>query len=160
MDQGALHPADLLLVKDNPGDARLVREILLDGKLWHRLHIVPDGIAVLAYLRHEAAYATAPSPDLVLLDLHLPRKDGWEVLAEMAVDDALRQIPVVILATQPDERDLEAHWTPPVVGSLPKPPDLARLLDVIKAVDRLGLVLVDLAKPEPAGIGHAANALA
>lgn len=142
MRQIDLRPTELLLVEDNPGDARLAREMLLDGKLWHHLHVVPDGLQALAYLRREGTYATALRPDLVLLDLHLPKKDGWAVLEEMAGDDTLRHIPVAVLATDPDERGLTGRWSPPVVGTMPKPPDVAQLLGMIKAVGGLGLALV------------------
>lgn len=145
----APQPVELLRVEDHPGDARLVEEALRDGKFWHRLRVVSDGTAALAVLRREGAHTTATRPDLVLLDLHLPGKDGWAVLDAMAGDAALRRIPVVVLATDPEERAL-ARWNPPVVGRMIKLPDLGQLLAVVASVARFGPLVVALPAADPA----------
>src|SRR4051794_24701063 len=99
-------PVEILLVDDSPGDVRLTREALREGKIRNNLSVVTDGVEALAFLRREGRYAGAPRPDVILLDLNLPRKDGREVLAEIKADDRLRRIPVVILTTSADERDI------------------------------------------------------
>ena len=95
----AVEPVEILLVEDNPGDVRLTREALREGKVRNNLSVAPDGVEALAFLRREGKYADAPRPDLILLDLNLPRKDGREVLAEIKADPALRNIPVVVLTS-------------------------------------------------------------
>jgi CheY-like chemotaxis protein len=129
-------PLDLLLVEDNQGDVRLTKEFLCEGGIDVQLHVVPDGIEALAYLRREGRYKTSPTPHLVLLDLHLPRRDGWEVLAEIDRDVALRQLPVVILASDPDERGLLARAPCCVVGTMPKPPCPERLQQVLASLQQ------------------------
>jgi len=100
------HPVEVLLVEDNPGDVRLTMEALKDGKMNNRLSVVGDGEEALAFLRRQGKYADVPRPDLILLDLNLPRKDGREVLSEIKADETLRRIPVVILTTSSAERDI------------------------------------------------------
>jgi two-component system, chemotaxis family, response regulator Rcp1 len=99
-------PIEILLVEDNPGDVRLTREALKDGKVSNRLHVVVDGVEALAFLRREGEHATAVRPDLILLDLNLPKMDGRQVLAEIKADPTLRQIPVVILTSSQAEEDI------------------------------------------------------
>src|SRR5437870_383965 len=99
-------PIEILLIEDNPGDARLTQEALKDGKVQNRLTVVPDGVEAMAYLHREGKYATAPRPDLVLLDLNLPKMDGREVLREVKGDDRLKTIPVVVLTTSAAEQDV------------------------------------------------------
>src|SRR5512136_997240 len=96
-------PIEVLLVEDNPGDVRLTREALKDGKVWCNLHVVEDGEAALAFMRQEGAYVNAPRPDLILLDLNLPKRDGREVLSLIKADEHLKRIPVVILSTSQAE---------------------------------------------------------
>ncbi len=103
-------PREVLLVDDDPAAARLAREALRDVSCPPRVHTVPDGVEALAFLRRTGPYADAPRPDVVLLDLHMPRKGGHEVLAEMKADPALRRIPVVVLSTSDDERDVRAAY--------------------------------------------------
>ncbi len=103
-------PREVLLVDDDPAVARLTREALRDVSCPPWVHTVPDGVAALAFLRRAGPYADAPRPDVVLLDLHMPRKGGHEVLAEMKADPALRRIPVVVLSTSNDERDVLAAY--------------------------------------------------
>ncbi|TLY76239.1 MAG: response regulator, partial [Gammaproteobacteria bacterium] len=98
MTSGAV-PIEILLVEDNPGDARLTQEALRDAKVRNNLHVVLDGVEALAFLRRQGKHAAVPKPDLILLDLNLPKKDGREVLEEIKQDDQLRHIPIVILTT-------------------------------------------------------------
>ena len=99
-------PVEILLVEDNPGDVRLTREALREGKVRNNLYVASDGVEALAFLRREGQYADAVRPDLVLLDINLPRKDGREVLAEIKADPALRYIPVVVLTSSQAEQDI------------------------------------------------------
>ena len=99
-------PLEILLVEDNPGDVRLTQEALRDAKVRNELHVVMDGVETMAFLRREGRYADAPRPDLILLDLNLPKKDGREVLAEIKADDNLKRIPVVILTVSSSEEDI------------------------------------------------------
>src|SRR6185437_6562655 len=94
-----VRPVEILLVEDNPGDVRLTVEALRDGKVRNHLNVAPDGVEALAFLRREGKYGDAPHPDLILLDLNLPKKDGREVLAEIKADDRFKHIPVVVLTT-------------------------------------------------------------
>ncbi len=106
----SVRPIDILLVEDNPGDARLATEALTHDKLPNCVTTVQDGVEALAFLRRQGHYANAPRPDLILLDLNLPKKDGREVLAEVKADEHLRQIPVIVLTTsQADEDILRAY---------------------------------------------------
>lgn len=125
-------PVDILLVEDNPGDARLAREALREAGLWHRLTLATDGEAALACLRREGAHAAGPRPDLVLLDLHLPRRDGWEVLRAMGADARLRDLPVAVLAGVPEEYSDHSDGHPPVVGVCGKPPAPDRILALVR----------------------------
>src|SRR6185436_6073728 len=102
----ALRPIEILMVEYNPGDVRLTREALKGGKVWNEIHVVTDGVAALDFLRQQPPYEKAPRPDLVLLDLNLPKKDGREVLSSMKSDPQLLAIPVVILTTSQAEEDV------------------------------------------------------
>jgi CheY-like chemotaxis protein len=138
--QATPRPVEILLVEDNPGDARLTREILSEARLWHRLSLVTNGEDALTYLRRERHHADATPPDLLLLDLHLPRKDGWEVLAEMRRDERLRRIPVAILAGLPEEWE-QNGGAPDVACALLKPLDEDQIRALASAVAPLGLIL-------------------
>ena len=143
MLHSTLRPIEILLVEDNPGDARLTYEALREAQLSHRLQLVTDGEAALAYLRREGCYAQAVRPDLVLLDLHLPRKSGWEVVAEMRRDDRLRELPVAILAGIPEEATELAAGYAPVVGTLAKPLDSEQFCALASAVECLGQAMAE-----------------
>ena len=99
-------PVEVLLVEDNPGDVRLTQEAFKEGKLRNGLRVVMDGVEAMAFLRREGEYADAPRPDIILLDLNLPKMDGREVLAEIKADDELKSIPVIILTTSDAEEDI------------------------------------------------------
>ncbi len=125
----------VLLVEDNPGDVRLVREALRDGEIGHELSVVGDGTEALAFLRHEGCYARAPRPDLVLLDLNLPRLDGRAVLAAIKDDEALRRLPVVVLTTSSDERDIVASYGLHANAFVTKPIGLDQFIAAIHAIE-------------------------
>jgi chemotaxis family two-component system response regulator Rcp1 len=128
-------PAEVLLVEDNPGDVRLAKEALHEGKVWNRLNVAPDGVEALAFLRHATGYEDAPNPDLILLDLNLPRKDGREVLAEIKADNRLRRIPVVILTTSKAEEDVLRTYELHANCYITKPVDFDQFIGVVRAIE-------------------------
>jgi len=134
----------ILLVEDNPGDVRLTREAFKENKVLNELYVVKDGVAAMAFLRRESKYADAPRPDLVLLDLNLPKKDGREVLAEIKADDDLRTIPVVVLTTSENEDDVRKMYSLHANCFITKPVDLDRFIDVVKSVEEFWLTVVRL----------------
>ena len=135
---------DILLVEDNPGDVRLTREALKEGKVLNTLHVVGDGIEALAFLRHEGQYAMAAHPDIILLDLNLPRMDGRELLADVKSDPNLRRIPVVILTTSKDEEDIIRTYDLHANCYITKPVDLGKFMEVVKSVEEFWLTIVRL----------------
>ncbi len=135
---------EILLVEDSPGDVRLTREAFKEGKLANRLHVVADGEEALAFLHRQGAYRDAVRPDLILLDLNLPKKDGREVLALIKADDALRRIPVVILTTSRAEQDILKAYDLHANCYITKPVDLDQFLLVVKAVEEFWLEIVKL----------------
>ncbi len=137
-----LHPAEILLVEDNPGDVRLILEAVADAKLDNRLTTVRDGEKAMAFLRREGEFTNAVRPDLILLDLNLPRKDGREVLAEVKASPALEKIPVVILTSSVAEEDVLRAYNLNVNCYLTKPIDFEQLVKVIRSVPELSLVIV------------------
>lgn len=141
--EDALVPAEILLVEDNPGDVRLTREALKEARPCN-LNVVVDGEAALAFLRHEGQYASAPAPELVLLDLNLSRKDGREVLAEIKEDPTLRRIPVVVLTTSSAEKDVVQAYNLHVNCYITKPPRLDEFLSAVKSIADFWLGLVTL----------------
>ncbi len=130
-----MKPIDILLVEDNPGDVRLTREALRDGKVKNNLHVAVDGVDAMAFLHREGQYADAPRPDVILLDLNLPRKNGREVLAEVKSDPALRRIPVVVLTTSKDDEDVHAAYEFHANCYITKPVDLEQFLKVIRSIE-------------------------
>ncbi|MCI0746530.1 MAG: response regulator [Verrucomicrobia subdivision 3 bacterium] len=135
---------EILLVEDNPGDARLIAELLKDGPVEHRLQHVSDGVEALAYLRRHADYAQSRRPDLILLDLNLPRKDGRELLAEIKNDDTLKRIPVVVLTTSQAEDDIYKAYNLYANCYITKPVDLDQFTRVIKSIEDFWLTIVKL----------------
>jgi CheY-like chemotaxis protein len=127
-------PIEILLIEDNAGDARLAREALREARVNNRLTWLADGVEALAYLRQECNYAGARRPDLILLDLNIPRKDGREVLAAIKSDAQLRRIPVVILTSSREERDIVDSYRLGVNSYITKPVDFERLLGKIQAL--------------------------
>ncbi len=127
---------NILLVEDNPADVRLTQEALKEAaNATTRLHVAGDGVEALEFLHREGAFASAPRPDLMLLDLNLPRVDGRQVLAQVKGDPELRRIPVVILTTSPSEDDILHAYDQHVNSYIRKPVDLDSFLDVLKAID-------------------------
>jgi chemotaxis family two-component system response regulator Rcp1 len=137
-------PVEILLVEDNPGDVRLTREALREGKIRNNLSVVPDGVEALAFLRREGRYAGSPHPDVILLDLNLPRKSGREVLAEIKSDSQLRRIPVVILTTSADEQDILRAYELHANCYITKPVDFEQFITVIQAIENFWLTVVTL----------------
>jgi CheY-like chemotaxis protein len=139
-----VRPIDVLLVEDNPADVRLTREALKEAKVLNALHIVEDGMAALDFLRKQGQYASSPVPDLILLDLNLPKKDGREVLAEIKKDENLKQIPVVVLTTSRAEEDVVRSYNLHANAYVTKPVDLKQFLEVIRAIEKFWLAVVTL----------------
>lgn len=137
-------PIDILLVEDNAADAELTREALADSKLLSRLHLVRDGVEALAFLRREGEYADVPRPDLVLLDLNLPRKDGRAVLTEIKADPNLRLIPVVVLTSSQAEQDVASAYELNANCYVTKPVDLEQFLTIVRSIEQFWLTVVKL----------------
>jgi chemotaxis family two-component system response regulator Rcp1 len=137
-------PIEVLLVEDSPGDVRLTREALKDAKVHVSLHVVGDGIEAIAFLERTGAYVAAPRPDLILLDLNLPRKDGREVLKEIKESPVLRSIPVVILTTSSSEADVLKSYELHANCYISKPVDLSGFLTVVNSIDNFWLSVVRL----------------
>lgn len=137
-------PIDVLLVEDDPGDVLMTREAFTENKVANRLAVVPDGVDAMAFLRKEGEYADAPTPDLVLLDLNLPRMDGREVLAAMKSDDELRRIPVVVLTTSEAEEDVLRSYSLHANAYVTKPVDFERFIDVVRQIDDFFVSVVRL----------------
>ena len=135
---------EILLVEDNPGDVRLAQEALKEGKVHNNMRVVADGEQAMAYLRRQGEFAGAPRPDLVLLDLNLPKKDGREVLAEIKGDDSLKTIPVVVLTTSKAEEDVLKAYGLNANCYITKPVDLGQFIEVIQSIDRFWLAVVTL----------------
>jgi len=135
---------EILLIEDNVGDARLAKEALSDAKVRNNLSWVADGVEGIAFLRREGSYANAPRPDLILLDLNLPRKDGREVLSEIKSDDKFKRIPVVILTTSQAEEDILRAYHLNANCYISKPVDLDQFMKVVKTIEDFWLTIVKL----------------
>jgi two-component system, chemotaxis family, response regulator Rcp1 len=135
---------EVLLVEDSPGDVRLTREALKDTKMHISLQVVSDGIEAMAYLGRENAYAKAPRPDLILLDLNLPKKDGRDVLREIKESDSLKSIPVVILTTSASEADIDRSYKLHANCYITKPVNLQGFIKVVQSIDNFWLSVVKL----------------
>lgn len=137
-------PVEILLVEDNPGDVRLMMEAFKEGRVTTHLNVARDGVEALAFLRRAAAYAGAPRPDIILLDLNLPRKSGHDVLADMKNDPELRRIPVVVLTTSEAEADIRTTYNLHANCYISKPVDLDRFIDVVQSIEGFWLTTVSL----------------
>ena len=137
-------PVEILLVEDNPGDVRLTQEALKESKVTNNLSVAEDGVEALAFLKREGKYADAPRPDLLLLDLNLPKKDGRELLEEIKVDDNLRRIPVVVLTTSKAEEDIIRMYDQHANCYITKPIDFDQFINVIKSIEDFWLTIVKL----------------
>jgi chemotaxis family two-component system response regulator Rcp1 len=137
-------PIEILLVEDNPGDVRLTKEALKEGKVYSNLHTVKDGVEAMEFLRREGKYKDVPRPDIILLDLNLPRKDGREVLEEIKSDEKLKRIPVVVLTTSKAEEDVLRTYNLHANCYVTKPVDLEKFMVVVKSIDVFWLTVVTL----------------
>jgi two-component system, chemotaxis family, response regulator Rcp1 len=137
-------PIEVLLVEDSPGDVRLTREAFKDAKVHINLHVAPDGAEAMAYLGREGKFVNAPRPDLILLDLNLPKKDGREVLQEIKESPTLKSIPVVILTTSASEADILRSYEFHANCYITKPVDLEGFLTVVRSIDSFWLSVVKL----------------
>jgi CheY-like chemotaxis protein len=147
---GRSRPVEILLVEDNPGDARLTQEALKEGKIRNNLHHAKDGVEALHFLRREGPHANAPTPDIVLLDLNLPKKDGRQVLAEMKADEALKTIPVVVLTTSEAEQDILRSYALHANCYVTKPVDLEKFISIVRAIESFWLAVVKLPSSQAA----------
>ena len=145
MSTGAVGtPAEILLVEDNPGDVGLVREAMKENKILNHLSVVWDGVEAMAFLRREGKHADAPRPDLILLDLNLPKKSGREVLVEVKQDPGLKRIPVAILTTSSAEEDILKSYDLQANCYITKPVDLDQFVIVVKSIEEFWLGIVKL----------------
>ena len=137
-------PIEILLVEDNPDDAELTMETLQEGRIRNNITLVDDGVKAMSFLRREGQYADAPRPDLVLLDLQLPRKNGREVLAEMKCDRDLKRIPVVIMTTSSAEQDIFETYNLHANCYITKPVELDDFINVVRRIEEFWLTIVKL----------------
>ena len=135
---------EILLVEDNIGDVRLTELAFKEGKVRNKLHVTMDGAEAMAFLRQEGHYASVPRPDLILLDLNLPKKDGREVLAEIKTDADLKRIPVVVLTTSQAEQDVLKSYNLHANCYITKPVDLEKFLSVVRSLEDFWLTIVRL----------------
>jgi len=143
-DEHLLRPIDILLVEDNPGDARLAREALKESKIKNNLFWMKNGLEALEFLRKEGEYKDVPRPDLIFLDLNMPKMDGKQVLAEIKVDDSLRRIPVVILTVSKAEEDIVKSYNLHANCYVTKPLDLEQFIYVVKSIEDFWFSIVKL----------------
>ena len=137
-------PIEILMVEDNPGDVRLMQEAFREAKVRNNIHIAADGVEALAFLRRQGRYADVPRPDVILLDLNLPKKDGREVLVEIKTDPGLGRIPVVILTSLEAEEDILKAYNLNANAYVAKPVDLEKFIAVVKSIEDFWLEIVKL----------------
>ena len=152
MSENPGRPIEILMVEDSPSDTDLTLEALKDFKVRNHVSVVEDGVQALQFLRRQEPFADAPRPDLIMLDLNLPRKDGREVLAEIKVDDGLRMIPIVVLTTSRAEQDVLRAYQLNANCYITKPVDFNQFLDVVKSIEDFWLFVVTL--PPAIRAGH------
>jgi two-component system, chemotaxis family, response regulator Rcp1 len=139
-----IKPIEILLVEDNPGDVRLTREALKDAKVKTSLTVVNDGVAALALLRKQGAYSNAPTPDIVLLDLNLPRVNGMEVLTQIKSDESLKQIPVVVVTSSKAEEDVAKSYNLHANCYITKPIDFDQFMKMVRSIEDFWFTIVRL----------------
>lgn len=144
MDLNGGKIVDILLVEDNPGDVRLAQEALKASKMRNNLFVVDDGVKAMEFLRQQGAYAKVPRPDLILLDLNLPRKNGREVLAEVKADPSLKRIPVVVLTVSRDEEDILKAYNLHANCYISKPIDFEQFMKITRTIEEFWLTIVKL----------------
>jgi two-component system, chemotaxis family, response regulator Rcp1 len=144
MNVSEARPIEILLVEDSPSDATLTIEALEAGKVANKLTLVEDGVEAMAYLRRQGKYAKVARPDLIMLDLNLPRKDGREVLAEMKADPDLKVIPVIVLTTSRSDKDILQSYQLNANCYITKPVDFPRFIEVVRSIEQFWLTVVTL----------------
>ena len=144
MNETPPRPIEILLIEDSPTDAKLTLKALTLAKVANHVHHVQDGVEAMEFLRRQGGYGQSPRPDLVLLDLNLPRKDGREVLGELKSDPALRSIPVVVLTTSKSDEDVLRAYDLHANCYITKPVDFTRFMDVVKSIEDFWLTVVRL----------------
>lgn len=149
-DTAYVRPVEILLVEDSPADVALTEEALLESKLHNNLRIVTDGEAAMAFLHREPPYEAAPRPDLILLDLNLPKKNGREVLAEIKCDPSLSMIPIVIMTVSRDERDVLESYRLHANCYIQKPVRFREFIEIVKSIEAFWFSIVTL----PPNSGH------
>jgi two-component system, chemotaxis family, response regulator Rcp1 len=137
-------PVEILLAEDNPGDARLAKEALTEGKILNNLHIVNDGIEAKEFLRREGIYSNVPKPDIILLDLNMPRMDGREFLSWIKNEEEFKRIPVIVLTVSKDEADIFSAYDMHANCFITKPVEYESLLEVVKSIEDFWLTIVKL----------------
>lgn len=142
--QQQIRPIEILLVEDNPGDVRLTREALKEAQVLNQLHVVEDGVEAMAFLRRKGQYTNRPAPDIVLLDLNLPRKNGHEVLRELKNNGRLKRIPVVVLTTSAADEDIVQSYQLHANAYITKPVDLEKFMRVMEAFESFWLSTAQL----------------
>ena len=150
MTPNGVRPVEILLVEDSPSDTELTVEALREAKVRNHLSIVEDGVQALEFLRRQGKFAAAPRPDMIMLDLNLPRKDGREVLAEIKSEESLKTIPVVVLTTSRAEQDVLQAYKYHANCYITKPVDFEQFLNVVHSIESFWLMLVTLPQPAPA----------
>ncbi|MBS4096935.1 MAG: response regulator [Sulfuricella sp.] len=141
-----IHAVDVLLVEDNPGDVRLTREALKEGKIAINLRVANDGLEAMKMLRQEGEYASLTLPDIVLLDLNMPKMDGREVLRQIKTDDNLKRLPVVVLTTSAAEKDILQAYGLHANCYITKPVELEEFMEIVKSIEGFWLTVVKLPK--------------
>jgi chemotaxis family two-component system response regulator Rcp1 len=144
MDNLLAKSIDILLVEDNPGDVRLAQEALKESKIKNQLYVVEDGVEAMAFLRQQGKYAGVPRPDLILLDLNLPKKSGREVLVEVKGDETLRRIPVVVLTVSKAEEDIARCYNNYANCYITKPLDFSQFMEITRSIEEFWLTIVKL----------------
>jgi len=139
---------DILLVEDNPGDVRLTKEALRDAKVLNEIYVAKDGVEAMEFLNKKGKFAKAPTPDMILLDLNLPRKDGREVLAEVKKDTKLKHIPVIVLTTSKADEDIIRSYNLHANAYITKPVDLNRFVEIMHALEEFWFTIVKLPPKE------------
>ena len=139
---------DILLVEDNPGDVRLTKEALKDAKVLNDIYVARDGVEAMEFMHREGSFANVPIPDLILLDLNLPRKDGREVLAEIKKDPKLKHIPIVVLTTSKADEDIIKTYNLHANAYITKPVDINRFVEIMHALEEFWFTIVKLPPKE------------
>ena len=142
-----VEPVEILLVEDNPVDVMLTRKAFSAGRVWNNLHVVEDGEAAMEFLRKSGKYSAAPEPEIILLDLNLPKKDGREVLAEIKADPALKHIPIIVLTTSESREDIWHSYELQANCFITKPVDMEQFTNALECVGEFWFTLVKLPSP-------------